>query len=146
MESTTLFTLMNREVKTNRARTFLKCTGECSFFCVRLLVKRTPFSSCNMHTSFNGHQSEPKQKETVFFKNRQKNTISFQLLDSSCFLKPSNGSFFIGNWQEHNGQRADARRSHRPVALQTRQQISEKSTIFLARTSIETRARHCSYA
>lgn len=32
MESTTLFTLMNREVKTNRARTFLKCTGECSFF------------------------------------------------------------------------------------------------------------------
>ena len=52
MESTTLFTLMNREVKTNRARTFLKCTGECSFFCVRLLVKRTPFSSCNMHTSF----------------------------------------------------------------------------------------------
>jgi hypothetical protein len=99
-----------------------------------------------MHTSFNGHQSEPKQKETVFFKNRQKNTISFQLLDSSCFLKPSNGSFFIGNWQEHNGQRADARRSHRPVALQTRQQISEKSTIFLARTSIETRARHCSYA
>lgn len=130
MESTTLFTLMNREVKTNRARTFLKCTGECSFFAYAysLRVLLSALATC-IHL-FNVHQSELKQKETVFFKNRQKNTISFQLLDSSCFLKPSNGSFFIGNWQEHNGQRADARRSHRPVALQTRQQISEKSTIF----------------
>ena len=88
MESTTLFTLMNREVKTNRARTFLKCTGECSFFAYAysLSVLLSALATC-IHL-FNVHQSELKQKETVFFKNRQKNTISFQLLDSSCFLKP----------------------------------------------------------
>ena len=131
MESTTLFTLMNREVKTNRARTFLKCTGECSFFAYAysLSVLLSALATC-IHLLMVIKASLNKKKQ-FFSKTGRKIPSLFNCsIDSSCFLKPSNGSFFIGNWQEHNGQRADARRSHRPVALQTRQQISEKSTIF----------------
>ena len=109
MESTTLFTLMNREVKTNRARTFLKCTGECSFFAYAYSFKRTPFSSCNMHTSFNVHQSELKKKKQFFSKTGRKIPSLFNCSIPLAFLNLKQS--FIFHWKLAGAQRSTSRRT-----------------------------------